>query len=143
MLKTKLIHPGILEALASAGHGATVLIADGNYPFSIKTHPNARQVFLNLAPGILTVTDVLNVLVEVLSVESAEVMTPDTGKEPPVFSEFRKIIPQGIELVSLGRFEFYDRACQRDLCLVIATGEQRIYSNLLLTIGVVSPTTGR
>ena len=32
MLKTRLLHPGILRALGEAGHGAQVLIADGNYP---------------------------------------------------------------------------------------------------------------
>jgi RbsD / FucU transport protein family. len=32
MLKTRLLHPEILAALGEAGHGAQVLIADGNYP---------------------------------------------------------------------------------------------------------------
>ncbi len=32
MLKTKLTHPEILQALARAGHGSRVLIADGDYP---------------------------------------------------------------------------------------------------------------
>ena len=32
MLKTRLLHPGILQALGESGHGAQVLIADGNYP---------------------------------------------------------------------------------------------------------------
>ncbi|NLF56040.1 MAG: RbsD or FucU transport, partial [Candidatus Hydrogenedens sp.] len=30
MLKQRLTHPDILEALAAAGHGSKVLIADGN-----------------------------------------------------------------------------------------------------------------
>jgi len=33
----------------------------------------------------------------------------------------------------------YDTACGPDLALAISTGEQRIYANLLLTIGVVRP----
>jgi L-fucose mutarotase len=37
------------------------------------------------------------------------------------------------------RFNFYDVACESDVALVIATGEQRIYGNILLTIGVVAP----
>ena len=32
MLKGNLIHPQILSALGTAGHGATILIPDGNYP---------------------------------------------------------------------------------------------------------------
>ena len=39
----------------------------------------------------------------------------------------------------MGRFEFYDAARDSDVALVIATGEQRVYANLLLTIGVVPP----
>ena len=35
------------------------------------------------------------------------------------------------------RFAFHDAAGTPDVCLTIATGDQRIYANLLLTIGVV------
>ncbi|HOS03406.1 MAG TPA: RbsD/FucU domain-containing protein, partial [Candidatus Hydrogenedentes bacterium] len=34
MLKQRLIHPEILDALAAAGHGSKILITDGNYPAS-------------------------------------------------------------------------------------------------------------
>ncbi len=107
-----------------------------HFPFSTRGKPDAKHVYLNLAPGLLTVTDVLKVLVTAIPVEAAEVMQPPTG-EPPIFAEFREIL--GMELKSLGRFEFYDVASDKDIALVIATGEQRIYANLLLTIGVVMP----
>ena len=42
-------------------------------------------------------------------------------------------------LTPLERFAFYDEAKKDSCCLVIATGEQRIYANILLTIGVVAP----
>jgi L-fucose mutarotase len=45
MLQYKLIHPQILAALAAAGHGSTVLIADGNYPFSTAANPQAHRSF--------------------------------------------------------------------------------------------------
>lgn len=136
MLKTTLLQPEILEALGSAGHGAKLLIADGNFPFSTKGRPAAKHVYLNLAPGMLTVTDILKVLVTAIPIEAAEVMQPPTG-EPPIFAEFREIL--GMELKPLGRFEFYDAASANDVALVIASGEQRIYANLLLTVGVVMP----
>jgi L-fuconate dehydratase len=60
MLTTTLIHPQILAALASAGHGSQVLVADGNYPFSTGAPAGAEWVFLNLAPGLLDVTQVLS-----------------------------------------------------------------------------------
>ena len=138
MLKYRLLHPEILQVLGTAGHGSQVLIADGNYPFVTGASPAARHVYLNLAPGLVGATDVLAVLVEAIPVEAAHVMAPASGEEPPVFEEFRALLP-GIELESLGRFEFYDAARGPNLALVIATGEQRIYANVLLTIGVVSP----
>ena len=138
MLKTKLLHPEILAALGGAGHGSKVLIADGNFPFGTGANPAAKRVYLNLAPGLVTVTDVLKVLVETMPIEAAEVMLPASGPEPSIFAEFRDLVP-GLDLKPLGRFEFYNTARERDVMLVISTGEQRIYANLLLTIGVVMP----
>ncbi len=139
MLKSRLLHPEILAALASAGHGSKVLIADGNYPFSTRASPDARRVYLNFAPGLLGVTDVLSVLVSAIQIEAAAVMVPESGEEPPIHSEFRRLLPAGMALQQLGRFDFYDAARDPDTALVIATGEQRIYANILLTIGVVPP----
>jgi L-fucose mutarotase len=138
MLKTRLLHPGILEALGEAGHGAQVLIADGNYPLVTRSNDAARRVYLNLAPGLVTVTDVLDVLRGAIPIEAAHVMGPDSGEEPGIFADFRAMLP-GTPLQQLGRFQFYDMARGLDLALAIATGEQRIYANLLLTIGVVMP----
>ena len=50
MLKHQLTHPKINEILGRAGHHATILIADGNYPASTKKGPNAEVVCLNLSP---------------------------------------------------------------------------------------------
>lgn len=139
MLKYQLLHPEIFRGLAEAGHGAQVLIADGNYPLATRSHPSARRIYLNLAPDLVRVTDVLKVLVNAIPIESAHVMMPEMGPEPAVFAEFRQQLP-GMELEPLGRFEFYDAARGPDLAVAIATGEGRIYANLLLTIGVVPPT---
>ncbi len=138
MLTTRLLHPEILAALGEAGHGAQVLIADGNYPLATRSNPDAYRVFLNLEPGKLTVTDVLSVIAEAIPVEAAYVMGPDDGSEPSIYEDFRGLLPDN-ELERLGRFEFYDMARSSDCCLAIATGEQRIYANILLTIGVVMP----
>jgi L-fucose mutarotase len=138
MLKTRLLHPQILEALGEAGHGAQVLIADGNYPLLTRSNPAAHRVYLNLAPGQLTVTDVLAVLADAIPIEAAHVMGPDNGDEPGIYADFRGLLPE-TPLQRLGRFEFYDMARGPDLALAIATGEQRIYANILLTIGVVMP----
>lgn len=138
MLTTRLLHPEILAALGEAGHGAQVLIADGNYPLLTRTSPGAHRVYLNLEPGRLTVTDVLDVIKDAIPVESAYVMGPDDGSEPPIFEDFRRLVP-GTPLQRLARFDFYDMARSPDCALAIATGEQRLFGNILLTIGVVKP----
>jgi L-fucose mutarotase len=138
VLRYKLLHPEILAALGAAGHGSQALIADGNYPFSTGAAAGARRVFLNLAPGMLRVTDVLAVLADALPIEAAHVMVPDSGPMPAIFDEFRALLP-GLALQEYNRFPFYEAARSPNVALVIATGEQRIYANLLLTIGVVPP----
>ena len=137
MIKYKLTHPEILAALASAGHGSRVLIADGNYPFATGSNPSAALVFLNLTRGFAPVDEVLAVLVDTIPIEAAHVMMPDEGPEPPIFESFRRVLPEDVHLETLGRFAFYDAAREDDVALVIATGEQRIYANILLTIGFI------
>ena len=139
MLKTTLLHPEILRAVASAGHGSRILIADGNYPFATTAGPNADVVYLNLAPGLVSATDTLRVLATILPIEAAHVMQTADGTEPPIFAEFRRLLPTGLDIAPIERFAFYETVGQPDVCLVIATGEQRIYANILLTIGVVMP----
>ena len=136
MLLTDLLHPEILQALAAAGHGARVLLADGHYPASTATGSRVRTVHLNLAPGLLDVTTVAKVLLRVLPVESAHVMVPPAGSpEPPAVTEYRGLLAP-IPVETLDRFAFYDAARSPDLALAIVTADIRTYANLLLTIGV-------
>jgi L-fucose mutarotase len=138
MLKYGLTHPDILAALGSAGHGSKVLIADGNYPFSTGANPDAELVCLNLTRGFAPVDQVLAVLTDAIVVEAAHVMMPQQGPEPPIFAAFRRLLGS-VPLQGMERFAFYDAARSEDVALVIGTGEQRIYANILLTIGVVPP----
>ena len=134
MLTTKCIHPEIMRVLSLCGHGDKILIADGNYPLHAKTG-EAAKVYLGVVPGLPTVTDVLSAVLSVANVEKAEVMVPDDGSEPEIFDEFRQLL-NGMELSPLGRWEFYDACGEKTLLLAISTGEQRVYANILLTIGV-------
>ena len=136
MLRSTLTHPGILSALGTMGHGSMILIADGNFPFATHTNPAAAQVYLNLRPGLVNATDLLETLVTAIPVEAAHVMQPNDGSTPDIYSEFRALLP-GTELQPIERFAFYDFARRTEVGLVIATGDARIYANIMLTIGVV------
>jgi L-fucose mutarotase len=148
VLKGKLIHPEILSALGRAGHSSKVLLADGNYPAATTRSQTASLVSLNLSPGIVGCIEVLESLVSAVPIEAAVVMRPErsgpyamTG-DPEIWRAFRAIIAAGgddVELEPVERGRFYEMAGGDDVALVIATAEQRLYANLLLTIGVVMP----
>jgi L-fucose mutarotase len=137
MLRTELLHPEILRALAGAGHGSRVLIADGNDPLSTGTAASATRVYLNLRPGCVSVLDVLSTLAQVIPIEAALVMTPSDQPPPPVHAEIKALLGKDAEFLAKGRHEFYAEARHNDTALAIATGEQRRFANVLLTIGVV------
>src|SRR5512140_2979528 len=106
MLKSQLLQPEILAALGKAGHGAKVLIADGNFAFGPVIHPRAQIVWLNLAPGMVTVTDVLKVLIDAMPIEAVDVMMPDSGEESSIHADFRSILSANIPVTKHKRFAF-------------------------------------
>jgi L-fucose mutarotase len=136
MLKTGILHPELLRALAEAGHGARILMGDSNYPVTVKAAPSARRVYLNFTPGMVDGVSIIRALAAAIPVESALYMTPDSGETPEIVKEYQKILGGSVLFESTTRFPFYDEASSPDTCLVIASGEQRVYANLLLTVGV-------
>lgn len=137
MISGPLTHPDLLRALAAAGHGARVLIADGNYPVSTQAPPGAARVHLNLRPGMVGAADVLEALVQTVPVESALVMTAPDGRRNRLHARYGRILTRNVPLSGLKRNEFYEEAKSPATALVIATGEEQRFANILLTIGVV------
>lgn len=139
MLKTSIIHPELLLGLAEAGHGARILVADSNYAVTVKANPRARRIYLNVVPGLVSGVDMVRALASVIPVESALYMTPPGGGMTAIVGEYRKLVPESAPFEGRGRLEFHAEACDPSTLLVIATGEQRDYANLLVTVGVVLP----
>ena len=145
MLKSELIHPQISQIIAQAGHSSKILIADGNYPASSAIGPTARLVSLNLAPGLLTVSQVLRVLLTAIPIEAVCTMgMPEDdpyrlAEDPPVWNDYREILKNAelaVALTPIQRWDFYDAVASRDHVLTIQTGDQALWANLLLTVGV-------
>jgi L-fucose mutarotase len=137
VLRFPLIHPPLLSALAAAGHGGRVLLADANYSHSTNVHPGAARIYLNLRPGLLTVDQVLEPVLSAVQVESAAVMRPDEGGTPEAWDRYRELLGDGLQ--PLGRAEFYAACREPDLAVCVATGDVRLYANVLLTIGYIPP----
>ncbi len=144
MLKHQLIHPKINEVLGRAGHHATILIADGNYPASTKRGPNAELVCLNLCPGLVTVVQVLQTLLTAVPVDKVNTMgiPPDDPYaqvgEPPVWHDYRQALRQAklkLRLEPIQKWDFYQAVSAADHVLTIQTGDQALWANVLLTIG--------
>lgn len=139
MLKTRIIHPELIQALAETGHGAKILVGDSNYPVTVKANPSARIVFLNFVPGLIGGVDIIRAIAETVPIESAIYMEPPDRKMPAIVGEYRGLIDQAAPFEARGRFDFYEEALSPDTAVVIASGEQRVYANLLITVGVVPP----
>ncbi|HVY71833.1 MAG TPA: RbsD/FucU family protein [Verrucomicrobiae bacterium] len=144
MLKTSLIHPEILRVLARAGHHSKILIADGNYPASTKRGPHAELICLNLAPGVVTVAQVLRALLDAAPIDHVNTMgipadDPYAQKgEPPVWNEFREVLAsQGakLKLEPILKWDFYKAVESPDHVLTIQTADQALWANVLLTMG--------
>lgn len=142
MLLSKCIHPEILEAVGKMGHGSRILISDGCYPHITGSPASARKVWLNLMPDMLRVTDVLEALMSIIPIEEAFVMVPPDEADQPIFAEFKKLLGE-TELTKLQRLEFYDKAREPDTALMIATGDQRNWANLLLTMNYIKHPEGK
>ncbi len=106
------------------------------------------MVSLNLAPGVVTCTEVLKTLVTAIPVQQANTMQYQTSglfaltEDPPVWNQYRAVFKNAaveLELDPIEQFEFYKTVAQPEHVLTIQTGDQALYANLLLTIGVQTP----
>jgi len=141
MLKglSPLLSPDLLHVLASMGHGDEIVLADANFPAA--TH--ARR--LVRMPGV----DAPQVLEAVLSVLPLDdfvdrpawtmQVVGDANAVPVVVQAFNASLHRYGAAASspLERFAFYQRAAAA--FAIVATGECRVYGNILLKKGVVRP----
>jgi L-fucose mutarotase len=140
MLKTldPLLNGALLQILADMGHGDEIVIVDANYPASADAK---RLVRLD---GI-TATAALKAVLSLLPLDDfveapVAIMPPGTGRTP-LLNEFQALVDgaegKAIQVTEMDRFAFYERA--RGAYAMIATGERRLYGNIILVKGVIRP----
>lgn len=141
MLKTidPLLSADLLHALASMGHGDTLVIADANFAAASRA-----QGALVTMPGT-TSSDVLKAVLTVFPIDAFDdypitVMSQGDGEElPAAAQDFLKIIEEtdekgrGHQIVD--RFKFYDLS--EKASLIVSTTDLRPYGCLILQKGVV------
>lgn len=136
MLNTSILHPEVLKVLATAGHGAGIVIADGNFPFGTMGNSGVPRIYLNFAPDKLNTIDILKEIVKAIPIEGAQAPVPDDGTLPPIFSEYVELLPKAVKIEKLNRFSFYDAVKEPTTAVIICTGETRVYSCIRLIVGV-------
>lgn len=137
MLKNidKLLTGDLLKVLCDMGHGDELVIADSNFPAEALGN---RVIRLPGIDGVEAVRSILTVFpLDTYSFPAFIMDLTDSDKEkgmnePDIWSEYEKFTG-GIKKIE--RFEFYERA--RKAYIIIQTGEERQYANLLLVKGVL------
>ena len=135
------LSPDLLATLRAMGHGDEIAIVDANFPADSMSQ---RLVRLDGLSATAVLDAVLSVLpLDDFAPEAAWRMevVGDPKAEQPIYGEFRAIIARhessAVQLAALERFAFYERA--RTAYAIVATGEVRLYGNIILKKGVVRP----
>ena len=135
-----LLGPDLLHVLASMGHGDEIVIADANFPAAQNA---ARLVRMDghgaadVARAILTIFP----LDDFAPAAAFRMEVVDDPKSlPPICTEFASALSaSGYRgaFEAIERNQFYVRAKQA--FAIVATGETRLYGNLILKKGVIRP----
>lgn len=134
-----LLSPDLLRTLRAMGHGDEIAIVDANYPAEGSGLPVVRLdgVSATAALGAILSVMPLDSFVPEAAWRMEVVGHPD--QEEPIFAEFRSVVAahegEAFGLASLERFAFYARA--GGCFALVATGERRLYGNIILKKGVV------
>lgn len=139
MLKgiSPLISPDLLHLLASMGHGDEIVLADANFPAATYARRLVRLPGVS-APAVLDAVLALLPL-DTFVPEAAFTMqvVGDASAVPEAVADFSAVLHKHgyPAAATLERFAFYERAAAA--FAVVATGEARIYGNIVLKKGVV------
>lgn len=136
-----LLSPDLLKTLRAMGHGDEIALVDANFPASSLGPPTLRLDGVSATAALDAILSVLPLddFVAPACWRMEVVGAPDA--EQPIFAEFRAIVAAregaGFALGALERHAFYARAAK--VFAIVATGETRLYGNILLKKGVVRP----
>ncbi|KQT54896.1 ribose ABC transporter [Aureimonas sp. Leaf454] len=132
-----LLGPDLLGALRALGHGDEVVIADANFP----SHSIGPEVVRLDGIDAVAAAEAILTHLPLDTFEDAAFRMEVVGRpdeEPEVCRLFQDVVLRlagDFPIQSIERFAFYERA--RKAQLIVATGERRLYGNLILKTGVL------
>ena len=136
-----LLGPDLIYCLRAMGHGDTIAIVDANFPATACADRLIRM------DGV-SATDMLDAILSVMPLDTfvdnpayrMEVVG-DPDQIPDICVEFQKIIdrntPKHKQVEKIERHSFYEHA--KNSFAIVATGESRLYGNIILIKGVIDP----
>ncbi len=136
-----LLSPDLLYILAAMGHGDEIAIVDANFPAESMGERTIRLDGVNATQALDAVLTVLPLDDFVERPAAVMQVVGDADEEPETVREFKAAAAAAegrpVEFESLERFAFYDRTSEA--FAVLATGERRLYGNVILVKGIVRP----
>ena len=136
-----LLSPQLLSTLRAMGHGDELAIVDANYPAAASGRPVIRADG-SQATAVAAAVLLLMPLDEFVPCAAFHMqVVGDPSGQMPIFEEFRQLLrryeTKMVKLEGIERFAFYERV--KNCFAVVATGERRLYGNLILKKGIVRP----
>jgi L-fucose mutarotase len=136
-----LLGPELLHVLRSMGHGDDIAIVDANFPADALANRLVRM-------DGHSATTVLEAILKLLPVDDfrddpirSMAVVGDPDSKPEIVAEFEQLVAAAegrqVAATALSRGEFYEVA--KNAYAIVATGEGRLYGNLLIAKGVVRP----
>jgi L-fucose mutarotase len=135
-----ILGPELLMTLRAMGHGDEIAIVDANYPADTDARRLVRMGGLD-APRLV---DAILSLMPLDNFVEQAVFRPGINDDAehcePIMLEFERIVfkynPK-VRIVPLPGETFYGRV--RNAYAVVASGERRLYGNLILRKGIIGP----
>jgi len=135
-----ILGPELLMTWRAMGHGDEIAIVDANYP----ADTDARRLVRMDGHGAPRLVDAILSLMPLDNFVEQAVFRPGIRNDPehrePIMLEFEQIVfkyDPKIHIVPLLGDLFYSRV--RNAYAIVASGERRLYGNLILRKGVISP----
>ena len=129
MKQRGILHPELLDLIASAGHGDVIVLTDAG----LRVPEGKRRIDLGLACGVPTIVDVVRAMNEELVIEAATVATEFQEWNPDVYAATMEVLP--VEPGVRPHMELMDDMATRAFAYV-KTGECTAYASVALVCGV-------
>lgn len=133
----KILSPELLKILSEMGHGDELVMGDANFP---SVTMGQRVVRADGIKGTEMLEAILKVIpLDTYAKENFMLMETTNGDPTPeIWTKYDKIADKedkNVKKAMIERYAFYERA--KKAFVVIATGEEAIYANIILKKGVI------